>query len=127
MLIGKRVMQFHKRSVSSLPLPLAPALAHIPGPWTYQGLSAALRTEAPLLSKKRSTVVTTTCAYTMASTAIGLCKASTNDQGESPLLVLLPPLTEVYLFLLLPFLFCLLPPFPLPKSSMRQKTSYSCS
>ena len=39
-------MRFHELRMASLPLPLPLALAHTSGPWTYQGLGSAPRSEA---------------------------------------------------------------------------------
>ena len=119
--------QGHKVDSSRLPLPPMPALApaHTLAPWTYLGLGTALRSEALLPTKERSAVGTITCAYTVVPPAIGPRNAPINDQGESPLLPLPPPLKEVCPFLL-PRLFCLLLLLSLPKSSMRQKTKFHC-
>ena len=119
--------QGHKVDSSRLPLPPMPALApaHTLAPWTYLRLGTALRSEALLPTKKRSATRTITCAYNVVPPAIGPRNAPINDQGQSPLLPLPPSLKEVCPFLL-PRLFCLLLPLPLPKSSMRQKTNFRC-
>ena len=117
-----------ERKVDNLPLLLqpAPALVCTPVPETYPGLDTALRSEALLLTKKRSAIGITTCACTAAPPAIGLLNAPIRDLAESPLLLLPPPQKEVCPFLL-PRLFCLLLPLPLLKSYMRQKTKFRCS
>ena len=119
-------MPYHVLKEDSLPLPPVLAPAPILAPWTYLGLDTAPRIEALSPIKRRSVAGTTTCAYTVAHLAIGLRNAPTNDQGENPLL-LLPPLQKEVCPFLLPRLFCLLLPLPLPKSSMRQKTKFHCS
>ena len=105
---------------------LHPALvpAHTLALWTYLGPDTTLRTQDQLLTKKRSAAGTITCVYTVVPLAIGPRNAPINDQVESPLLPLPPPLKEVCLFLLLLCLVFLPPLLPLPKYSMRQKTKF---
>ena len=119
--------QGHKVDSSRLPLPPMPALApaHTLAQWTYLGLGTAVRSEALLPTKKRSAIGTIICDYTVVPPAIGPRNAPINDQGESPLVPLPLPRKEVCQSLL-PRLFCLLLPLPLPKSSMRQKTNSRC-